>query len=165
MEGTRRLRELLDAAPANVHGGSCGWRPLHVAASYGQVDCVRELIAAGAAVNAVTATYAETALHKAAKGGHVDVIKELLAARADATILSASTNRTARAELAAKRDPVRVHRESADFDRGPLHARHPLPFIRRRCCGPGEGIPHTVSMGEDEVEEEGEEVAAWSLTA
>lgn len=56
--------------------------PLHQAAADGQVERVRELLAAGARVNAVTETN-WTPLHAAVAGGHVEVCRLLLAAGAN----------------------------------------------------------------------------------
>lgn len=66
-----------------------GWRPLHMAAANGQVECVRALLSLGADVN-VTDTCGWRPLHDAACRGSLDCCKELLRYGADATALDAA---------------------------------------------------------------------------
>ena len=55
---------------------------LHYATYHGRTDCVRELIARGADVNAAT-NFGETPLMRASINGDVDTVRLLLAAGAD----------------------------------------------------------------------------------
>ncbi|XP_020649978.3 ankyrin repeat domain-containing protein 10 isoform X1 [Pogona vitticeps] len=47
-----------------------GWTPIHWAAHFGKLDCLMQLVRAGAAVNACTTRFAQTPAHIAAFGGH-----------------------------------------------------------------------------------------------
>ncbi len=61
-----------------------GCTPLHIAAIYGNRDCVQALLAAGAHLEAED-DEGQTPLLSAASFGHVEVVKVLLAHGADAT--------------------------------------------------------------------------------
>ena len=62
-----------------------GITALHWASDKGRLDVVRELLKAGANVNAVDEDD-WTALHLASNNGHLDVVRELLRAGADPTL-------------------------------------------------------------------------------
>ena len=78
-----RVRELCDwradIEAADMHGGT----PLWWASSIGNLDIVRELLARGANVNAVSNSSGDTPLMWSSYWGHVEVVRALLAAGAD----------------------------------------------------------------------------------
>ncbi|XP_069734630.1 ankyrin repeat domain-containing protein 10 isoform X2 [Phaenicophaeus curvirostris] len=47
-----------------------GWTPIHWAAHFGKLECLMQLVKAGASVNASTTRFAQTPAHIAAFGGH-----------------------------------------------------------------------------------------------
>lgn len=47
-----------------------GWTPIHWAAHFGKLECLMQLVRAGATVNACTTRFAQTPAHIAAFGGH-----------------------------------------------------------------------------------------------
>jgi ankyrin repeat protein len=78
-----------------LHGYVCvqkddGWAALHVAAQYGHLECLKELLARGAEVDQACEVFASglpnpacvqegwTALHGAAQHGNLECMKELL---------------------------------------------------------------------------------------
>ena len=82
---TDRLSEILDHDPAAVDAiGVDGFRPLQLAAFFGQPDAARLLLERGAPVDAASANDAGLrALHSAVAGRHVEVVALLLEAGAD----------------------------------------------------------------------------------
>ena len=82
---TARLAELLEHDPAAVDAlAGDGFRPLQLAAFFGQLDAARLLIERGAPVDAASGNDAELrALHSAAAGRHGEVVALLLEAGAD----------------------------------------------------------------------------------
>ncbi|CAH2041854.1 unnamed protein product [Thlaspi arvense] len=67
-------RLILDKAVA----GRLGWSPLHMAASYGHTDFVKELLNRKRELARVLDLADRTALHLASSEGHVEVVKELM---------------------------------------------------------------------------------------
>ena len=82
---TERLAELLDDDPAAVDAVAVdGFRPLQLAAFFGQPEAARLLLERGAPVEAVSGNDAGLrALHSAVAGRHVEVVALLLGAGAD----------------------------------------------------------------------------------
>ena len=82
---TERLAEILDADPAAVDAVAVdGFRPLQLAAFFGQPDAAHHLIERGAPVDAVSGNDAGLrALHSAVAGRHHEVVLLLLEAGAD----------------------------------------------------------------------------------
>jgi ankyrin repeat protein len=80
-----RLREGLTADPATATAYSPdGFTALHYAGFFGKVEAARELLAAGASVDAYTKNpFANQPLHAAAAGRHLEVCRLLLGAGAD----------------------------------------------------------------------------------
>lgn len=76
-------------APAEGVDGA-GITPLQVAADRGRLDCVDVLLAAGAAVDLVSADRGLSALHLAAMHGHDDCVRALLGAGASPDMRDAS---------------------------------------------------------------------------
>ncbi|XP_076159546.1 ankyrin repeat domain-containing protein 10a isoform X1 [Alosa pseudoharengus] len=60
-----------------------GWTPIHWAAHFGKLECVRRLVQVGCEVNAVTTRFAQTPAHIAAFGGHPECLLWLLQSGAD----------------------------------------------------------------------------------
>jgi ankyrin repeat protein len=80
-----RIQELLQQSPsdASTHAPD-GFTPVALAAFFGRVDAVRELIAAGADVNAPAKNpFKVQALHAAVAGRNMDIVRAVLAAGAD----------------------------------------------------------------------------------
>lgn len=79
------LRELLQGPEAAIGlHSSDGWTALHLAAFFGQKDCVETLLDLGASVRAVSANaMANTPLHAAAAGRHTEVCALLLSHNAE----------------------------------------------------------------------------------
>jgi ankyrin repeat protein len=81
-----KVKTLLKKHPACVDSDGVdrksGYTPLHYASRAGHLDIVRELLAAGAAVNAATTAGGATPLHRAAYAGHIDVVQVLIQAGA-----------------------------------------------------------------------------------
>ncbi|HEV8358953.1 MAG TPA: ankyrin repeat domain-containing protein [Candidatus Thermoplasmatota archaeon] len=86
-----RVRTLLAHQPGLVKATSGdGWTPLHLAAHFGQQECVRALLAGGAEVDARSANAnGNTPLHAAAAGAQPEAIEQLLARGADPRALDA----------------------------------------------------------------------------
>ena len=82
---TDRLAEILDDDPAAVDAvGVDGFRPLQLAAFFGQPEAARRLVERGAPVDAVSGNDAGLrALHSAVAGRHVEVVRLVLEAGAD----------------------------------------------------------------------------------
>jgi len=82
---TERLVEILDADPAAVDAvAGDGFRPLQLAAFFGQPEAARLLLERGAPVDAVSGNDAGLrALHSAAADGHAGIVTLLLEAGAD----------------------------------------------------------------------------------
>ncbi len=79
------LRELLSGEnkPIDMHS-SDGWTALHLAAFFGQVECVEVMLGLGASVKMRSAnTMGNTPLHAAAAGGHREVCALLLSHNSD----------------------------------------------------------------------------------
>uniref|UniRef100_A0A8D0B597 Ankyrin repeat domain 10 n=1 Tax=Salvator merianae TaxID=96440 RepID=A0A8D0B597_SALMN len=60
-----------------------GWTPIHWAAHFGKLDCLMQLVRAGATVNASTTRFAQTPAHIAAFGGHPQCLIWLIQSGAD----------------------------------------------------------------------------------
>ncbi|KAK3569381.1 hypothetical protein QTP86_026890 [Hemibagrus guttatus] len=60
-----------------------GWTPIHWAAHFGRLECVKQLVQAGCGVNSSTSRFAQTPAHIAAFGGHPQCLMWLLQAGAD----------------------------------------------------------------------------------
>ena len=77
-----RLLSLCDWHAALEERDAYGRTALHLASDYGRTDCVRELIARGADVNAAE-NYGKTPIMEASWSDNVDTVRLLLAAGAD----------------------------------------------------------------------------------
>ncbi|XP_003218774.2 ankyrin repeat domain-containing protein 10 isoform X1 [Anolis carolinensis] len=55
-----------------------GWTPVHWAAHFGKLDCLMQLVRAGASVNACTTRFGQTPAHIAAFGGHPQCLTWLI---------------------------------------------------------------------------------------
>ncbi|XP_050568531.1 ankyrin repeat domain-containing protein 10 isoform X2 [Cygnus atratus] len=55
-----------------------GWTPIHWAAHFGKLECLIQLVRAGASVNASTTRFAQTPAHIAAFGGHPQCLNWLI---------------------------------------------------------------------------------------
>ncbi|XP_076217062.1 ankyrin repeat domain-containing protein 10 isoform X3 [Aptenodytes patagonicus] len=55
-----------------------GWTPIHWAAHFGKLECLMQLVRAGASVNASTTRFAQTPAHIAAFGGHPQCLNWLI---------------------------------------------------------------------------------------
>nr|XP_056718165.1 ankyrin repeat domain-containing protein 10 [Euleptes europaea] len=67
------LCALLQSAPREglaAEDSFYGWTPLHWAAHFGKLECLIQLVRAGATVNGCTTRFAQTPAHIAAFGGH-----------------------------------------------------------------------------------------------
>ncbi|XP_019379774.1 PREDICTED: ankyrin repeat domain-containing protein 10 isoform X1 [Gavialis gangeticus] len=60
-----------------------GWTPIHWAAHFGKLECLIQLVRAGATVNASTTRFAQTPAHIAAFGGHPQCLIWLIQAGAN----------------------------------------------------------------------------------
>jgi ankyrin repeat protein len=82
---TERLAEILDDDPAAVDAVAVdGFRPLQLAAFFGQLDAARLLLERGAPVDALSGNDARLrALHSAVAGRHPEIVALLLEAGAD----------------------------------------------------------------------------------
>ncbi|XP_039570256.1 ankyrin repeat domain-containing protein 10 isoform X3 [Passer montanus] len=60
-----------------------GWTPIHWAAHFGKLECLMQLVRAGASVNASTTRFAQTPAHIAAFGGHPQCLNWLIQAGAN----------------------------------------------------------------------------------
>ncbi|XP_073899085.1 ankyrin repeat domain-containing protein 10 isoform X2 [Castor canadensis] len=60
-----------------------GWTPVHWAAHFGKLECLIQLVRAGAALNISTTRYAQTPAHIAAFGGHPQCLVWLIQAGAN----------------------------------------------------------------------------------
>ncbi|XP_049723175.1 ankyrin repeat domain-containing protein 10 [Elephas maximus indicus] len=60
-----------------------GWTPVHWAAHFGKLECLIELVRAGATLNVSTTRYAQTPAHIAAFGGHPQCLLWLIQAGAN----------------------------------------------------------------------------------
>ncbi|KAM7328925.1 ankyrin repeat domain-containing protein 10 isoform X1 [Alexandromys fortis] len=60
-----------------------GWTPVHWAAHFGKLECLIQLVRAGASLNVSTTRYAQTPAHIAAFGGHPQCLVWLIQAGAD----------------------------------------------------------------------------------
>ncbi|XP_010337146.1 ankyrin repeat domain-containing protein 10 isoform X5 [Saimiri boliviensis] len=60
-----------------------GWTPVHWAAHFGKLECLMQLVRAGATLNVSTTRYAQTPAHIAAFGGHPQCLIWLIQAGAN----------------------------------------------------------------------------------
>uniref|UniRef100_A0A1B0GQX7 Ankyrin repeat domain 10 n=3 Tax=Mus TaxID=862507 RepID=A0A1B0GQX7_MOUSE len=60
-----------------------GWTPVHWAAHFGKLECLMQLVRAGASLNVSTTRYAQTPAHIAAFGGHPQCLVWLIQAGAN----------------------------------------------------------------------------------
>lgn len=60
-----------------------GWTPVHWAAHFGKLECLIQLVRAGATLNISTTRYAQTPAHIAAFGGHPQCLVWLIQAGAN----------------------------------------------------------------------------------
>lgn len=60
-----------------------GWTPVHWAAHFGKLECLIQLVRAGASLNVSTTRYAQTPAHIAAFGGHPHCLVWLIQAGAN----------------------------------------------------------------------------------
>ncbi|KAM4859756.1 ankyrin repeat domain-containing protein 10 isoform 1-T1 [Thomomys bottae] len=60
-----------------------GWTPVHWAAHFGKLECLVQLVSAGATLNSSTTRYAQTPAHIAAFGGHPQCLLWLIQAGAN----------------------------------------------------------------------------------
>lgn len=60
-----------------------GWTPVHWAAHFGKLECLIQLVRAGASLNVSTTRYAQTPAHIAAFGGHPQCLVWLIQAGAN----------------------------------------------------------------------------------
>lgn len=103
-----------DPAQVNAYAHD-GWTPLHLAAFFGRRGAAERLLAAGAALDAVSRNpLRNTPLHAAVAGGHVDLALLLIEAGADVNATDAG--RHTPFHLAAEAGYVPVAR--ALFERG-----------------------------------------------
>ncbi|XP_026564178.1 ankyrin repeat domain-containing protein 10 isoform X1 [Pseudonaja textilis] len=75
------LCALLQSAPREslaAEDSFYGWTPIHWAAHFGKLECLMQLVRAGATVNACTTRFAQTPAHIAAFGGHPQCLNWLI---------------------------------------------------------------------------------------
>uniref|UniRef100_A0A0B8RV30 Ankyrin repeat domain-containing protein 10-like protein n=1 Tax=Philothamnus irregularis TaxID=1899461 RepID=A0A0B8RV30_9SAUR len=75
------LCALLQSAPREslaAEDSFYGWTPIHWAAHFGKLECLIQLVRAGATVNACTTRFAQTPAHIAAFGGHPQCLNWLI---------------------------------------------------------------------------------------
>lgn len=63
-----------------------GWTPIHWAAHFGKLECLMQLVRAGASVNTSTTRFAQTPVHIAAFGGHPQCLIWLIQSGANVNI-------------------------------------------------------------------------------
>lgn len=86
-EGDVLSAELILAAGSDINDqDELGWRPLHAAAFYGQVDMVMFLVAEGAMVNTAVPPLGHTALTFAVQQSRYDVVSFLMRKGADLSV-------------------------------------------------------------------------------
>ncbi|XP_039379007.1 ankyrin repeat domain-containing protein 10 isoform X1 [Mauremys reevesii] len=80
------LCALLQGSPRSdlaVEDSFYGWTPIHWAAHFGKLECLMQLVRAGATVNTCTTRFAQTPAHIAAFGGHPQCLIWLVQAGAN----------------------------------------------------------------------------------
>ena len=77
------MKHLLLTTIAAVLLAGCGGPSIHQAAYQGNIEAVKQFIAAGADVNAKSSRNGSTPLHNAASGDHKEIAELLIAAGAD----------------------------------------------------------------------------------
>ncbi len=83
---TKVVKKYMDADPSLVNQKFFAWEPLQMAASKGNLDIVKYLVAKGADKNYVHPASQNTAFHMAAFSGNVELIKFLAASGADVNL-------------------------------------------------------------------------------
>src|SRR5688572_15155042 len=88
----KRVTDLIDANPEAIDMDTAFGSWLHVAASFGQLPIVEELVNQGMDVNARGGTANGNALHRSATNGHIDVVKFLLDSGAEMDVSEPERN-------------------------------------------------------------------------
>jgi ankyrin repeat protein len=83
---TKVVKKYMDADPSLINQKFFAWEPLQMAASHGNLDIVKYLIAKGADKNYVHPASQNTAFHMAAFSGNVELIKFLAASGVDVNL-------------------------------------------------------------------------------
>ncbi len=104
-------RRVAAGQPVATHCDAWGYTPLHLAAQHGHLDVVRELLRAGAAVDARAC--GATPLHRACYAGHLAVIEELV--RAGASLHAQDTTGAGREDLPVHKAARQGHRATVDL--------------------------------------------------
>ncbi|XP_066917849.1 oxysterol-binding protein-related protein 1-like [Clytia hemisphaerica] len=86
------LTEILESGDVDInckgkHKSNLGWSPLHLAAYFGHIDVVEELLSRGSSVNGINGM-GDTPLHRAAFTGRMDIVLALLRHHADVTVIN-----------------------------------------------------------------------------
>ncbi len=97
------LHPLLAAGANPDHADEDHWRPVHLAAQAGAVDCLQQLVEAGASLDAQQAPHGQTPMHLAALAGQHRVLDYLIQQLGQSPDLT-NTNRQTPLELAIAND-------------------------------------------------------------
>uniref|UniRef100_A0A8D0H7B7 Ankyrin repeat domain 10 n=1 Tax=Sphenodon punctatus TaxID=8508 RepID=A0A8D0H7B7_SPHPU len=77
------LQQRLPGADLAAEDSFYGWTPIHWAAHFGKLECLMQLVRAGASINTCTTRFAQTPAHIAAFGGHPQCLVWLIQAGAN----------------------------------------------------------------------------------
>ena len=119
---------------------TCPICPTHNSLTYaareGKLSCVKELIIAGANVNAVCECHGFGALHSAAWSGHVDCLREIIASLSDVNITNRNGGTALR--IAASRGHTECLKEligaGADINKEDKDGRTALMYAANQGC-------------------------------